>query len=334
MQINKIRDKNRIDAYKQLESKNPFQQVLWSGIMGCTENIAFELLMAETVEINSGYQSTRRSMALRSILQELGNLEWSFRYFQKLFKRLEDKSLENQFSYLRVLVIDIFENWSGGRDLSRLICLGGVRKDLKLGDLKSLKNSLEEIKREYHKVLEYCLFDFVIKENLTDLESHLSDKDLDKIQFWPESFQVLSIERVEKLEKLLDKNLFSKLLSEQSSGEFKKIFWELYCSRLLNVLESMSVLSTLVSDLPEGDFRVMIEHLHIPGNHFVAQNTKAPSGKLFAYYCSGKLRFRSFSTYILGLIDRNMLSIAGRENILIDLLGVDLIQGALCEETH
>lgn len=334
MQLEQIREKNKINAYKQLEQKNPFQQVLWAGIMGNSENLAFEHLMAETIEVNSGYQSTRRSIALRNILLNLGKLDWTFRYFQKLFQRLEDPSLYNQFSYLRALVFDSFENWSGARALARLVCLGGVRKDLKLGDQKNLSMSLEVIKKEFSNTLEHCLFDFVVKENLTDLAEHLNESQMDKIHSWPGSFNSLDLQRIEKLENLLTKELFARLVAEQSSGAYENIFWELYCSRMVSILESIDEASELLEQLPEGDFRIKVDHLHIPGNHFVCRSIDSPSGRVYSYYCSGKIRFRSYSTYIFGLLDDDLLSLGDKENILMDVLGLDPIQGALCEDAN
>lgn len=332
MLINEIVNKNKIDAYTQLEKKNPFQGLLWAGMMGVRENSHFEKLMAETIEENCGYQLTRRSLALREVLCSLSTLSWDFDYFQKLFKYYEDSSLENQFCYLKIKVFDIFENWSGGREMPRLICLGGVRKDLKLGDQKYLKNTIEEISFELNQFIEHCLFDYFIKENLTDIQFNLSENILEELKFWPKLYQSVQLNRINGLEKLVSKACFSKLIKSHAEQSEYGIFYEIYLSRVFRILECLDRLKVSLDNLPEGDFRVIVEHLHIPGNYFVGNKVDAPSGRLYSYYCSGKIRFRSFSTHYLKLSRRSDSASEVNNPALVNALGVDLVQGALCEK--
>lgn len=331
MLVDAIRSKNSIQAYKQLERKNPFQMVVWGGIMGCTENVAFENLVAEVIEESSGYQLTRRSMHLRALALKLGELYWSFGYLQTLFSRFHDKALEGQFAYLKTLVADIFEHWSGSRDIPRLICLGGVRKDLKLGDQKFLRQSFETISKELDSVISFCLFDRVIKENLDDLDYSFSERQLHSIMSWESLNSKVSLESLESVKSFLSKEQFNKMLQRQAEGDFKSLFYGIFIARILRVLQDLEEAKASLKTLPEGEYRIAIDHLHIPGGHFIHKKVMAPSGSVYAYFCSGKLRIRSFSTHILGLLEKGIIAKDDRQGILLAVLGVDPIQGVLCE---
>lgn len=328
--IDKI-EKLRIPAYKQLEKKDPFQAILWAGIIGNRENVSFEYLHALTIEENLGYQLTRRSMALRDLVFELSFLAWDFDYLSKLYYHYADLSFSNQFSYLRSLVYDIFENWTGGREMPRQICLGGVRKDLRLGDHKSFKLVLEEIEKEFASVFPYAAFEYFLIENLEASSEIFSPSLKETFLTWPDILRPVDVERLASLEKLVPENLYNRFMKKHAETENYDFFVELYYHRLFRILEKLESLKTKLNDLPEGDHRIIVEHLHIPGNYFVGQSLSAPSGRIYSYYCSGKISYRSLSSVFVEQYEKQEQQERDKLSYCSKLFGIDLSQGSLCE---
>jgi Ni,Fe-hydrogenase III large subunit len=331
MSIIKKIEQIRIPAYKQLEKKDPFQAVLWAGIIGNRENVSFEYLHALTIEENLGYQLTRRSMALRELVLDLSFLAWDFDYLSKLYSHYSDLSFANQFAYMRSLIYDIFENWTGGREMPRQICLGGVRKDLRLGDHKSFKLVLEELEKEFQSVFPFAVFEYFLLENLEASSEILPPQLKESYLTWPEVLQAVDVERLAALEKVIPEALYNKLMKNHAETENYDFFVELYYHRLFRILEKIESLKTKLESLPEGDHRILVEHLHIPGNYFVGQSLSAPSGRIYSYYCSGKISYRSLSSMFVEQFERQEAEERTKLSYCSKLFGIDLSQGSLCE---
>ncbi|MEC9283561.1 MAG: hypothetical protein VX642_12660 [Bdellovibrionota bacterium] len=333
MLVSEIAKKNKIGLYKQVDNRNPFSGVVWAAMLGNSESSHFEKVFAETIEENSGYQLTRRSMALRDLVCDLSTLVWDLNYCAELCALFKDESLYHQFSYFRFMVDDIFESWSGGRELPRLICLGGVRKDLKLGDQKYLKTNLKIIKEELERSLEYLLCDRLLFENLDDIGRDFPESLEKDLLWWPELFSENS--SYESLIGIQDKNYFKKSMSEFPVLQ-KDYFdaFSLFRYRVLRIIHSIESVQKNVLQLPEGDYRVVVEHLHIPGNHFLSQKTSSPSGRVYSYYCSGKYRVSSFSRHFVQQISESVFKKDLRQEAWAKLLGVDFVQGVNCESTY
>lgn len=331
MQLTEPLQRYYANIYRQIDNRSPFEALAWNSMLGHREASHFERLFAETIEENSGHRLTKRSVALRDIVCDLGTLSWDFRYASACMAFFGEQSLSQQFTYLRFLVEDIFENWSGARDFVRLIAIGGVRKDLKLGDQKYLGEMLTKIERELEESLEFLLFDPLLQENLIDLShnfpTHLSDLSL----WWPDLYyrKTEALERVS--ENLLQ--LYRKYLEQRPIAASEgQVLASLFRFRVYRILANLSELRQSLTLLPEGKHRVFVDHLHIPGNRFLSQSLVAPSGRLYSYYCSGKYRVTSFSQHFLEVLKSSIYGQDLNVNAWLKILGVDRLQGVNCAD--
>ncbi|MFK8138036.1 MAG: hypothetical protein AB8E15_06740 [Bdellovibrionales bacterium] len=318
--LKKYLELGSIDFYKQLESMSPFFQTQWAARINAKESLSYQLAVAKVYEQISEYVVARRGQRLRKIALGVQEVLWNLQTLRSHFQCLEDHSLVAALDSAMEFPYDILDYWGGHRSLAQLICIGGVTQDLSFGGQSSLRLNLKKLTEEMEQISSFIVGDPFLESILKD--QLVIPNYVEKTQFQSGFFKFLENDS--------DRDQFLSYLKtkEKYNIDFKNDAYVRLLLLLFRLVKQVEVLSQDLVDIPEGDHRVEVEHLHIPGELFAFSKVEAPSGDLHCYFYSSKIRFSSFGSRIKPHLNRITNTTSLDVKLSCSSFGLNLNQGA------
>jgi len=123
----------------------------------------------QAVEGVMNLEVPERALFLRSIWSELSRVHSHLLWLGLLADAFGFESLFMHSWKVRELVLDIFEETTGGRVIFGVNKVGGVKKDIDADTLKKIKELLKKIKKEFDPVSKVFINDSSVKHRTVDV---------------------------------------------------------------------------------------------------------------------------------------------------------------------
>ncbi len=155
--------------YACLRALKPGVAVKWSDRFAPLEATAVEWAFASALESALGVQVDGRSQVLRAFHCEVQNLIAGFQYLYRFFFVLRDLVRTEQCLYFRELSLNLMETLTGGRVLPQFLRIGGVEKDLTVGEVRKTREALDVIRSEMEAAFGNVGADGLVAQGLSDV---------------------------------------------------------------------------------------------------------------------------------------------------------------------
>lgn len=119
--------------------------IKWVDRFAPFEAIASEWAVVEAIETGLKLQVPGRVQSMRAIYLEIQRVLWSFDYFTGIFKAIDDSVRFEEAMRLREMVFEIQETLTGNRVLPQILRVGGIERDLSLGESKKLRTTIQQL---------------------------------------------------------------------------------------------------------------------------------------------------------------------------------------------
>lgn len=219
------------------------------------------------IEQAAGIEVTERVQYIRTIMDELQRIASHLLFYSCL---VMDMGALTPFFYgfrEREMILDIFEETTGGRLIQNYNVIGGVQADIHptfVQKVKEFTKHMREIIHEYHEIFTGS----VIARNRLKQMGLLSREDAislattggtGRASGWANDV------RKHHPYALYDKVDFKEIVYTHGDS------WDRYMVRMDEILESCAIIDQLIDNIPEGEFRVKVKPvLKLPEGVFTA----------------------------------------------------------------
>jgi Ni,Fe-hydrogenase III large subunit len=128
-----------------LTQLSPNAIVKWVDRYSPMEAIACEWAVANAYESALKISVPSRVQNMRAIYLEIQRVLWCVHYFSGVFRAIEDDIRFQEALRLREMVFEIQETLTGNRVLPQVIKIGGLERDLSLGESKKLRATIHQL---------------------------------------------------------------------------------------------------------------------------------------------------------------------------------------------
>lgn len=122
--------------------------IKWISRTSSFEGLACEWSLALAFESALKLKIPVRAQSIRALLAELQRILWGFHFLATLFRALGDEPRVQQALRLREFLFQSLEIFTGSRILPQVIVVGGVERDLSVGDIRKFREVLKNIEFE------------------------------------------------------------------------------------------------------------------------------------------------------------------------------------------
>ena len=143
--------------FETLSELPPHLAVRWVDRFAPLESLSAEWVLCMAYERAFGIQPPRKADWIRALQCEIQRVLWSCHYFANFFRVTENGYKEQIFWSLVDSLFSFQETLTGGRILPQSFRVGGVARDMSLGDLEKVRRMSREVESK-------------AKESLQDLE--------------------------------------------------------------------------------------------------------------------------------------------------------------------
>ncbi len=155
---------------EKLVEKKDFKQYVYiaeriCGICSCGHGMGY----CEAVENVMGIEVPRRAAYLRTIWIEMSRLHSHLLWLGLLADAMGFESLFMESWRLREKILDMFDLTTGGRIIFSVMCVGGVSKDMDSGMLKAIKDTVDDMEKDFRPIMETFLKDYSVCARLKGL---------------------------------------------------------------------------------------------------------------------------------------------------------------------
>jgi ech hydrogenase subunit E len=267
---------------EKLVSKKDFQQFVLvaeriCGICAFGHSLGY----SETIEALMKIEVPKRAEYLRVIWHELSRIHSHILWLGLLADAFGYENLFMQCWRLREVVLDIFEETTGGRVIFTACKVGGVEQDIENSELKAIVERLDAMAKEYQDLLKVFLKDRSVKHRLVGV-GYLSREDAFKqgcigpfgrASGLEDDIRMLGFGAYGELEN------FQPIISMDGDGYARSEV------RALEVLQSIEIIRELAAKIPDGPFDQKIKEVPAAGSMAVSR-LEQPRGEVF-YYAKG-----------------------------------------------
>lgn len=169
--------------WKTLESLSPQEMVIWVDRMDSLCPVSCEWALAQALETSANVAVSTRAQLVRSIYCEINRFVYLTTYLANVVKQL---GLETLYQYAMILREQVFqkqEEFTGGRILPQALSVGGVRRDLALGDVQKVQAFIKDWRASWVKWKEIVIDDPLLEDRLSDLLK-ISQRNLKEKAIW------------------------------------------------------------------------------------------------------------------------------------------------------
>lgn len=130
--------------WKRIERLTPNEMIIWVDRFDSLCPIACEWALTLAIEDASEIIIPIRTQYVRTILNEINRLVWLTTYLGRVIGTFGQRTMHQQIFVLREQVFTIQEELTGGRILPQAFSVGGVRRDLPLGNIQKIQSFTKE----------------------------------------------------------------------------------------------------------------------------------------------------------------------------------------------
>ena len=322
--------------------KLPLQAaVKWVDRFSPFEAIAVEWTFSQCFEEMFGIEIPARAQDLRTIYSEVQRLLWAFHYCANLFKTLGDEIRYQQFLRLREQVLEGQEILTGSRVLPQILCIGGIERDLSVGEKKKLKTLVRNIEYEMRLFFKDLPGDQFVMGRLAGLlvisertarrlsilgglgQASGAANDL-RVDSPYGSYKRVTLQIFDS-ERTVD--WFDNLLMRPTKGDglnrLRSVFFQ--------IRQSLNIIDVILDTLKEGEVRLELGEMPEVQPGVWIKGVEGGSGPIFCIVNEGKIRFSSHSIRMVGIVEHLLKgSRADDWELSIASLAIDFMQADLC----
>lgn len=327
--------------WKTIETIDPKVSVKWVDRLSSFESIASEWVVAGLLESKEKIKTPERALFLRILFSETQRLLWSYNYLAQIFKSLEDHTRYQVLLRLRELVFETQELLTGSRILPQILCIGGIERDLTIGERKKIKNLLIQLEHEFRFIVRDITNDQLVVKRLSGFLT--LDESLTRRFFISGPIgqasgyqQDLRTEFYRKLSPQLEVEVFDSKktvdwFSEDGVSSQKGDGLSRLRSVMFQIRQSLNLIDTLLDVLPEGDIKSSAVPEHIQLDSYAIFEVEGASGVFTGILKNNTIRILTpsmrmryiFEDLLPGLYEEDL-------NLAIASLAIDFGQADLC----
>lgn len=264
---------------EKLVEKKDFKQYVYiaeriCGICSCGHGMGY----CEAVENVMGIEVPRRAAYLRTIWIEMSRLHSHLLWLGLLADAMGFESLFMESWRLREKILDMFDLTTGGRIIFSVMCVGGVSKDMDSGMLKAIKDTVDDMEKDFRPIMETFLKDYSVCARLKGLGVLTRDR-------------AMLLGAVGPMLRASGENYDARKLGYEAYNDLDIQPVTAYdgdcyarCEvRLKEVLQSFRLIREAIDKVPEGDISVPVKGN--PSGEFFAR-IEQPRGEAI-YYVKG-----------------------------------------------
>jgi NADH-quinone oxidoreductase subunit D len=327
--------------WKTLDSMPIESSIKWIDRFCPFESISAAWAMSRTIEKAHKIVVTNRTEFLRTIYAEVQRLAWSFNYLSRVFKAMDDSIRTQQIFRLREQVFEGQEFLTGSRILPQIFCIGGIERDLSIGERKKLKALIRNIEYELRLYFRDLPMDQLTMKRLIGLLPISKEQALSMGLFGPfgqasgtkrdlrkdspygiyNQFEIRTFDTKSTTDWFEDKKFL------ESSGDaltrLRSVFFQLR--------QSLALIEFATDKIPEGPIKVeWNQKVDVPEKYW-SEGVESGSGPLFAIACEKRLRLVSHSMRMVGVVEKLASNLyADDYELAVASLGVEFGQSDLC----
>ena len=236
---------------------------------------------AETVESLIGVEVPKRAEYLRVIWHELSRVHSHLLWLGLAADAFGFESMFMHCWRLRERVLDIFEKTTGGRVILSVVSVGGVVRDIDPTMLREIQNVLEGIKDDYSKIMNTLLTDTSIKNRTVGVGTIPYEDAVSLSMVGP----FARASNVNYDVRMFGKGAYGDLSDFQPILSTEGDCYARVKVRCLEVLQSIEIISELISKIPDGEIEVKVKENPADGAQ-AANVLEQPRGECY-YYARG-----------------------------------------------
>lgn len=134
--------------FESLRDLPPDPMIKWVSRTSSYEGFACEWALAQAFEEAAKIQVPTRGQSIRGLLAELQRILWGFHFLSSIFRAIGDVPRVEQALRLREFLFQALEIFTGSRVLPQTVVVGGVSRDLSVGDIKKFREVLKNVEFE------------------------------------------------------------------------------------------------------------------------------------------------------------------------------------------
>jgi Ni,Fe-hydrogenase III large subunit len=305
------------------------------------EAVSAEWALAGTVEKAYHIQVPERANFLRTIYAEVQRLAWSFNYLVRIFKAMDDSIRTQQFLRLREQVFEGQEFLTGSRILPQIFCIGGIDRDLSIGERKKLKSLVRNIEYELRLYFKDLSGDQLFLQRMMGLLP-ISKAMASRLALFGPLGQASGIQRDIRLQAPygIYPQCGIRCFDTKSTTDWfeGKTFFDLQgdgVTRVRSVLfqmrQALQVLDFCLERIVDGPVRIDVEQNLAFPEGFWSTGVESGSGPLYGMVCENRLRVVSHSMRMVGMLEKLAVDLYVDDyELAVASLGVEFGQSDLC----
>lgn len=309
--------------------------VIWADRFAALESLSAEWALCLALEKAYGVAPPPRAQWGRALFCEVQRVLWSCHYFACLFRALEDGFREELFWALVDMLLTQQETVTGGRVLPQAFCVGGLRRDVSLGDLEKLRKLCGQVEERVMAALGDFEEDAFLMEWLTR-GLNLGREMLERKGITGPLLQASGNE--DDIRKTRPYGPYAEL----SFGAYRTEPDVLLQGRPLDrvravrfqMLQSLQLIQQIVQRIPGGAFALKgsADFGPLPDNQTWESVVEAPSGALTCTLRKNRIRFNSTSMRLASEVEFLLRGLAADDfEMSFYSLGLDFTQAGLSE---
>ncbi|MEQ1876645.1 MAG: hypothetical protein ABL958_08360 [Bdellovibrionia bacterium] len=305
----------------------PNALIKWVDRFSPMESIACEWAVVNAFENTLKISVPSRVQNMRAIYLEIQRVLWSVHYFAGIFKAVEDDIRYQEALRLREMVFEIQETLTGNRILPQVIKIGGLERDLSLGESKKLRATIHGLSDTFKNFFGELADDPLITRRLSGVLP------ISMTRAWQISLRgplgqasgVLQDSRVKD-----PIGIYSQYGIHYYEGPHDGDALCRMRSVQFQIGQSIKLLALFLSSVPEGPYQTQIDgEIQFPSKPSWSVIEAGP-GPLYAFVRDRQLRLCGHSSRLKGTIERLLIGLDSDDFELgLASLGMDFSQADL-----
>ncbi len=152
-----------------IENLPPDQMIIWVDRMDSLCPISCEWALAQALEKSCGIILPKRAQFVRTVFAEINRLVYLTTYLGGIVEAAGIPIAQQKILMLRELVFQMQEELMGGRVLPQVLKLGGVKRDLAIGDVQKVAQFISTWKKSWAEWLALVENDEILLSRLEGL---------------------------------------------------------------------------------------------------------------------------------------------------------------------
>jgi Ni,Fe-hydrogenase III large subunit len=309
-------------------SKLPIDVAIkWVDRYGPFEAIASEWAVASAVEKALKIHVPERAEHLRAIYLEIQRVLWSFDYFARMFAAMGEDIRREEALRLREMVFEIQETLTGNRVLPQILRIGGIDRDLSLGESKKMKTLVQGLGDLFASFFPDAGSDPLLVKRLEDVLVIDQARAL-KISLRGPLGQASGVDF--DLRTTHPLGLFQKYGIHCFEGSRKGDALARFRSVNFQILQSLKLLGLFLSSIPAGHHFAKDDIKSIPDGVWASAVESGP-GALYAVVSGNEIRLAGHSSRLRPSLESLLIGVPADDfDLALTSLGVDFAQADLC----